>query len=349
MKLSDYTLSLLEDIEARIDPATEDDYRNQWNAYWNTKLDVPVFVPERKKVSTPGVKIQHIHINDALENTELMLARELEDVSFCLSKPTPALGVRANYGTGIITSLFGAELFVMPREMKTLPTTRPIGDDAKIQQIAERGVPDLNTGFGERVFVFAELCRETFEKYPKIKKYVSVYHPDMQGPLDAADLLWGTDIFYAMYDDPELVHSLLRTVTDTYTGFMQKWYGYFPNDDRLAVHWRLMHPGNIMIRLDSAMNLSVDFYNEFSKPYDKELFDRFGGGCLHFCGRGDHFVGSALEIDSMYGINMSQPHLNDMNKILELVSKAGKRIVALPDAEKYAAFEKAETGIIAIR
>ncbi len=346
MKLSDYTLSLIDDIEKRIDPDTEDDYLAQWQGFWAGKTDAPVFTPVRTRVSDPGIKLKNIHINDALENVELMLARELEDVSRKLSKPSPALGIRANYGTGIITSLFGAELFVMPREMKTLPTTRPIANEDKIREIAERGVPDLNTGFGKSVFEFADLARSVFEKYPKISKYVYVYHPDMQGPLDAADLLWGTDIFYAMYDDPDLMHSLLRTVTDTYTAFMDKWYSYVPKRDGLSLHWSILHKGNLMIRLDSAMNLSLDFYEQYSKPYDKELFDRFGGGCLHFCGRGDHFIGSAMDIENMYGFNMSQPHLNDMDKILTAASAADKRIISLKDAEKYAAYPSAKRGII---
>ncbi len=346
LKLSDYTLSLLEDIEKRIDPDTEDDYRAQWESFWRGEAREQVFVPRRKKISAPGTPIKNIHINDAIDDSDLMLARELEDLSHRLSKPSAALGIRANYGTGIITSLFGAEIFAMPKETSTLPTTRPIANEAKIKEIAERGVPKLTTGFGGRVLSFAEMCCEIFGKYPKIKKYVSIYHPDLQGTLDAADLLWGTDIFYAMYDDPELVHALLRTVTDTYIAFMDKWYGIIPKSQGLSVHWRVMHPGNLMIRLDSAMNLSCDFYEKYSKPYDKELFDRFGGGCLHFCGRGDHFIASACELQGLFGFNMSQPHLNDMDKIFSVAAASGKRIVSLPKADVYTARHNAPIGVV---
>ena len=148
--------------------------------------------------------------------------------------------------------------------------------------------------------------------------------------------MWGSDIFYEMYDDPDLVHSVLRTVTDTYKAFMEKWFSIYPNDRELSVHWALMFKGNILLRLDSAVNISVDFYNEFSKPYDRELLDHFGGGCLHFCGKGDHFISSLCEIDSLHGINLSQPHLNDMDKIINAVTTNQKRIISLKDASDYA-------------
>ena len=114
MKLSEYTLSLLDDIERRIDPETEEDYRNQWKSFWNGTADVPVFRPYRKKVSSPSVEIKNIAINDALSDYELMLDSQLADISGRLSSRSVALGMRANYGTGIMSSLFGAEIFIMP-------------------------------------------------------------------------------------------------------------------------------------------------------------------------------------------------------------------------------------------
>ena len=90
-----------------------------------------------------------------------------------------------------------------------------------------------------------------------------------------------------------------------------------------------------MLRLDSAMNVSEDFYNEFSKPYDREVLDYFGGGCLHFCGRGDHYISSACEIESLYGIQLSQPHLNDMKKLFRAVDAKEKRIFGLAHASEH--------------
>ena len=106
MNLSPYTLSLLEDIERRIDPEVEDDLYDQWKKFWNGEITTPVFDPMRKKVSPIGVEIKKININDALGDIELMLDRELADVASRLSGKNKALGIRANYGTGILSSLF---------------------------------------------------------------------------------------------------------------------------------------------------------------------------------------------------------------------------------------------------
>ena len=349
MKLSEYTVALLEDIERRIDPEVEDDYYAQWKDFWYGERKELLFMPKRKKTSAPGTELRQIHINDALHDFEQMLISELVAVSHKLSKGTDALGVRANYGTGIMTTLFGAELFEMPRSTNTLPTTKSWDDSDRIRNVMEKGIPDLYGGLGEKVLSFGEMCAEIFEKYPKIKKYVSIYHPDTQGPLDIAELLWGGEMFYEMYDDPDFVHSVLRNVTDTYKAFMDKWYSIVPMREELSVHWGIFFRGGVLLRLDSAMNLSCDFYNEFSKPYDSELFDYYGGGCLHFCGKGDHYVSSLCEIEKLYGINMSQPHLNDMSKIFDAISAKNKRLFNFPDGAKYADPEHLKVGLLQTR
>ena len=196
MKLSEYTISLLDDIEKRIDPDTEEDFYNQWVEFWNGNSGVDVFRPRRVKTSMPGIELREIHINDALHDTELMLDFELASLSKKLSHPTSALGIRANYGTGIMTSLFGAEIFEMPRDTNTLPSTRSFNDSDRIRKCLEAGMPNLRDGFGGDVLRFGEECAEIFRRYPKIQKYVDLYHPDTQGPLDITELLWGGEMFY---------------------------------------------------------------------------------------------------------------------------------------------------------
>lgn len=335
MKLSDYTISLLEDIERRIDPESEENYMSGWRRFWYGEHDGLVFSPCRDKVSSPGIEFKPIHINDALHDRELMLDMQLQDLSARLGSKAASLGIRANYGTGIMPSLFGAEIFEMPRETGNLPTTRSLNDSDKIREILECGLPDLNGGYGADVFAFGEMCAEIFEKYPKIKKYVQVYHPDLQGTLDVAELLWGGEMFYEMYDDPDFVHGILRLITDTYRAFMKKWYMFIPKYGDITVHWGSVIRGPLLLRLDSGINLSPEFCREFSFPYDRELLDYFGGGCMHFCGRGSHYIDDLCAIDSLYGINLSQPEMNDMDRIMNAVLKNDKRIFGLPNASLY--------------
>ena len=322
------TLALLEDIERRIDPEAEEDLTRQWEDFLFDRFTGDIFSPKRKKCSPPTVPLPKININDAVADYDLMLQKELAGVSHALDTPNQSLCVRANWGTGILSSLFGAEIFIMPYENDTLPTTRVLGGTDAMQRLIDGGVPDLEGGFGKQVLEFGKIVRELFSHYPKISKYVEVYHPDLQGPLDICELLFGEEMFYAMYDDEELVHGVLSTVTDTYVAFMERWHSLFPPKGDVSVHWPfLRHRGTLLIRNDSAMNLSPEFYKEFSVPYDGRLLSHFGGGAIHFCGRGDHYVGELAKLDGLYAINMSQPHYNDMETIYQSTVDRGIKIL----------------------
>ena len=137
------TIDLLEDLERRLDAATEDDLAAQWEAFLRDRFDGDLFMPQRKTVSQPGVPLPDVHINDAISDLELMLRSQLKDAAWTLSTRTSIPCIRANYGTGILSSLFGAELYIMPRDMHTLPTTRQFGSTDKILALLDRGIPQL--------------------------------------------------------------------------------------------------------------------------------------------------------------------------------------------------------------
>ncbi len=333
LQLSQQTLSLLDDIERRIDPESEEDLANQWHDFLYDRFEGDIFFPQRKRLSPAGFSLPWVNINDAVGDYEQMLTAQLQLVSGALNSRNQNLCVRANYGTGILSSLFGAEIFMMPYEMNTLPTTRTIGDTDRIRELVERGVPALNGGFGQKVFEFGELCAEVFRQYPNIHRYVEVYHPDTQGPLDICELLWGCEMFYTMYEEPELVHAMMQLLTDTYTAFLKKWFELFPPHSEMNVHWSaLRHRGTILLRDDSAMNLSPELYKEFAAPYDGALLDRFDGGAVHFCGRGDHYIETLCSLPKLYGINMSQPELNDMETIWANTVDRGIKMLMFPSA-----------------
>jgi len=97
--------------------------------------------------------------------------------------------------------------------------------------------------------------------------------------------------------------------------FMRAWERIVPFRDGINAHWGLLHKGQIMLRDDSAMNLSPDLFEEFVVPYNRRLLREFSGGADHFCGRGDHYIERLTSIEGLTGIAMSQPHLNDMEQI----------------------------------
>jgi len=324
------TVAMLEDIERRIDPEVEQDFCKQWRGFLKNEFAGDIFCPRRTRLTQPSFVYPRVHVNDALADYDLMLQSELSALSYCLSNASRTAGVwLGGYGTGVLSSILGAEIYVVPRELNTLPTTRAVGSDDRIREIVEHGVPSLERGLGKRIFECGEIFAEVFAKYPKISACVNVFHPDLQGPLDIAELLWGENMFYAMYDDPDLVHALLSVITETFTAVMNRWQTIFPLHPEINCYKFYHYLGGILLRCDSAMNLSPELYREFAMPYDTRLYERFGGGAMHFCGRGDHYIEVLSEVPGLTGVNLAQPEYNDMETIYRHTVDKGIKILTL--------------------
>ncbi|OPZ19787.1 MAG: hypothetical protein BWZ10_00838 [candidate division BRC1 bacterium ADurb.BinA364] len=306
----------LDDLEARLDTAEEARLRGEWDAFAQGRLKCDIFAPRRSKPNPPRVEWPRIAVNQALNDFDAMALQQFGLCSQALAKGDgSALAVRCNYGTSILPLLFGVELFAMDDEADTLPTSVPFHDADRIRQCVEAGPPSLQAGFGARVFEMGERFVEIASLYPKIGQCVSIYHPDTQGPFDVLEVVWGSEMFLALFDQGELVHAMLDRIAETYVEFMRRWERIAPFGHPSNPHWRLRHGGRIMLRDDSAMNLSPVMFDEFIRPYDQRLLDEFGGGAIHFCGKGDHYIERMTAMRGLRAIHMSQPHLNDMETI----------------------------------
>lgn len=311
----------LEDIERRISPEDESAILDSWRKF--SFGEIPLgkrFEPPRRKIRESKLDWKHININDAIEDDELMILSQLEICHHALLKGgnTP-LTMRPNYGVGIIASMYGAEKFVMPYSLDTLPNVRALkgGSDA-VKEILTASPPSLSNGFGARVFSVADRFAHIRSKYPKIAAFVRFDNPDTQGPIDNCELIWGSELFYAFYDEPDLLKALLSHVSDTIASVILKFRKYIPFDGMTGYFGRLSK-GGIILRNDSAMNLSPEFYREFCRPYDEKVLERLGGGAVHFCGKGDHFINLLSETKFLYSVDISQPHLNDMARVFSAI------------------------------
>lgn len=318
----------LDDVESRINAAQEERLIQEWIDYCDLKCKDPFFSPRR--VPAPSkLEWPRVVINDAFQDMTLMLYTQLKGVSDILSGEVGLLlNVRANYGTGIIPTMFGAQLFYLPDEVDTLPGTRPLENGVEsFEKVVSSGKIEYTRGLAPDVFEFGARWTELVKDYPLIRKYVFLYNPDLQGPLSLSDELAGSELFYAMYDDPEFVHQALDFMTSVYLDFTAKWQALYPTFDAThSVEWGLLHKGLTILRNDTATNLSEDMYREFVMPYDQKVFRALGGG-MHFCGHGDHYIQAACELEGLSCINLSQPELNDMEKIYS--STVDQRIIII--------------------
>lgn len=319
----------LADLEARIDLDQEARIREAWFDFLEDRCEAPYFQPPARTPASPAVEWPDVHVNDAMGDDDVMLLQQFRIVSDVLAAGSgQALGVRCNHSTAIIPSLFGCELFAMPREAGTLPAAKPLGSKDDLRAAVGAGVPDLQAGLGERVFRCAQRFLEVFETYPAIGEAVELYHPDTQGPIDVTELLWGSEMFLAVYDEPTLLADVLDLTTDTIIAFLDKWFTRVPpKHDPYSVHWRFFQKGRVMLRNDSLMNLSPDTYVEHVRPRDERVFDALGGGVVHYCGRGEHFIEAMSHCAGLTGVNLGQPELNDMDSIIQ--NTVDKRLMLL--------------------
>jgi len=200
----------LKDLAERIDEDAEQANLAAWLAFLDDRCADDVFEPPPRVPAPPKVAWPAIAINTAYDDCDAMVLSQFATCSALLADGgSRRLCVRCNYGTGILPSLFGCEMFLMPPETNTLPTARPLGSKDKVAALLDAGVPDIRGGLGRKVFAAAERFGEVFCAYPKLARNIVLYHPDTQGPIDIAEVVWGSDIFYAFYEDAPLLRDLL--------------------------------------------------------------------------------------------------------------------------------------------
>lgn len=226
--------------------------------------------------------------------------------------------IRADYGVGTLPSLFGLNSRIIN---DNLPWVDHLNNISDVKNLIDKGVPDLNAGFGQRVIETYEYYNDILNSYPKCKEHIKLYHADLQGPFDVAHLIMGSDIYLAIYDDPDLVLALMELVSETYIQYMKKLKPYLNDEyEGCNYHWYTLYGGQITLRNDSAVNLSLDCYREFVKPFDQKIIDTFGGASIHFCGRADQWVLDMAEMKGLKAMNFGyMPNKEFGEKYLEFI------------------------------
>ncbi len=117
---------------------------------------------------------------------------------------------------------------MMDRDLDTLPTARPMGSD-RAKRLVDAGLPVPGAGQGGQVLELAGRFRSLVSAYPKTRRWVRQSHPDIQSPMDATEMIFGSGIFLAVYDEGDAVKDLLRLVADTWPSSTAGWKLQGPN------------------------------------------------------------------------------------------------------------------------
>ena len=252
-------------------------------------------------IGFPNPELKGYSMSEIHEDVEKMAYNEFLNVYAAITGVGHAIPmIRANYGVGILPSIFGVNSRIVSGNM---PWVDHVGIDG-VKEILSKGIPDYRNGFGQKMIDAYSYFSEVLSNYPKCKECIRLYQPDFQGAFDVAHLIWGSDIYMDMYDEPELLHEFLELISQTYVDSMKKICTLLnDNVDGYICQWGNIFPGNVLLRNDTAVNLSPSMYEEFVKPYDEKIFEAFGGGSMHFCGRADHWIFEMEKSKNIKGFN----------------------------------------------
>ena len=314
---------LLDLIADHIDPERrrQIDERYLRALYWEEVDRPPLVVREATdstfKLPSPWDGFRRYPYSEAFDSPAAMLQNELiENVvpSLVLGDDGP-LAVRNNHGTIQAASALGGRVEIRGNDY---PWVKAVDSRDILKDIAAtRGEPDLQAGMLPRSFETLTFYREKLNEHPPLSDAVQISLPDLQGPMDTAEQLWGSSIFYAFHDDEELLGQLLSTVVETTLAVYDRFRELATDrlDPRANAQHGYMIPGRLLIRNDSSIMLSPEMYERSVLPHDARLLHEVGKGAIHFCGNGQHLVDRMLKIPDLLGIDPGQPYLMQIEDI----------------------------------
>lgn len=329
---AEYSLrKLLERLEQELDPAEHQAIRDHYirTLHWEPVERPPLRLLFQERLQSLDEKSSTMYpICEAVLDPAKMLVNELwygraSSMGWLEVRDDQPLQVRANLGIGLMASTFGARIDVVENNP---PWVEPLSVDLEqIPRLVEAALDqyDLETvterGWIPRAVAFYEYFQRIFAGYPNVEKSVAIVMPDLQGPFDTAAMLWGSDIFLALYAHAELVDRLLETIARAQVkvhDYLRQWIGREILPTGFCHQHGLMIRGNILIRCDSNLMVSPEMYRERILPWDEYVVREVGGGSFHSCGKWDHNVASVIESGAFgtvdFGMNQSQ--YNDIPK-----------------------------------
>jgi hypothetical protein len=263
--------------------------------------------------------------SEAFYDMEKMLVNELAGVyAGAKLRDDRIYTIRANYGVGTVASMFGCSVSLTENNMpwfEALP-------EKELLEALEKGVPEVTSGLAGRVLETERFYLETLAQYPNLAKAVHVFLCDTQGPFDTSHIVMGHRIYTDIYDNPDLIHRVLALVTDTYIAFTKAQKQVTGEGNDWTFHTMARVRGGTRICEDSPINISGAAYQEFCRPYNERAFAEFGGGWIHYCGKGYQIFPHVISIPGLTGINFGNPDLQDLQGVYDESSRRGVAIIS---------------------
>jgi hypothetical protein len=175
--------------------------------------------------------------------------------------------------------------------------------------------------------------------------------PDLQGPLDTAEMLRGSDIFLDLHDRPDDVRKLLSTVTTATISFARHLAPLMNDEPEGFCHQHaVLLPGAFLVRGDTAIMISPGMYREHVAPHDARLLSESGGGGMHSCGDFSRLVPEYLALPGIRCLDFGQSELNDLDAIYAMARRTRTALVRVRvqdhELETGAVLNRFPTGVV---
>jgi hypothetical protein len=327
--MNDQLKRVLDHLSAGLDPrrqtAIEDLHRRALR--WEPVCRLPLVLTFPLPADAPFQPYPH---SQTFDDPEKMLYNELvyaiETSIACrdqIDDDLP-LTIRANFGTVVVASLFGGRI---EQVGENPPWVRPFQTLAEFRAALERDPLDSSQGWCPKVVQRYEFYRTTLQAYPELARLVRLVLPDLQGPLDTAELLRGSDIYVDLYHDPELIAEALGAIAQAQIGLAEHLSSYITDSfDGFSHQHAAVIGGHILIRSDSTINISPATYRQHVAPHDEKVLHALGGGGIHTCGKTNHNIDEFFALPSIRCLDLGQPELNDLDTIY---AKAEQRKIGI--------------------
>jgi len=329
--------ALLARLETQIDPAEQQDIRARHlaNATWCDVARPPLLVrfPWDQQAAQTYPPAEAI-IDPAKMLTNEFLKGFMQVEKWLAIKDDTPLQIRPDFGIGLVSAVFGRCVEAVGDNPPWVRPLQAADSSQAVEQMLDQ--LDLDTlsdqDWVKRVEATYVYYTEALKAYPNIAASVAITLPDLQGPLDNADLIWGSDIFLAVLDNVDLVNRLLTAVSDTMVLLFERFSRWTTETNMLPAGFCHQHGsivrGNLLLRCDSCVITGPLTYDALVFPYDEKTLQRVDGGSFHSCGKWSEtaarVIASPLIGSVDFGLNQS--HLNDVDHIYALAREHKKHL-----------------------
>ena len=334
-KAHDNVRYILDDLENCLNPVEHEVIRNHHikTCLWEKIVRPPVHISFPWDQTGDDL----YPISEAVKNPAKMLANELRHgqaspTDWLRIKDDRPLQVRPDFGIGLIASVFGARPHVVDNNPPWVPTLSEENIEENIEKLLDSF--DINTshelGWIPCVVETLEYYHSILAIYPAVSSSVAVILPDLQGPFDTAAMLWGSSIFCALHENPQLINRLLNTISDTMIhiyGHLHRHTGTELLPDGFSHQHGSIIRGNLMLRCDSNLMMSPRMYKKQVFVHDINVLKGVGYGSYHSCGCWEHNVPTVMEAKEIGSLDFGgQSSMNDINALFKMACHYKKHL-----------------------